>query len=86
MAGKSRIRRWHIDYLLPRCELRQEAIAKTDLDLECCIARGIGERLESVPSFGCSDCRCPSHLHYSESEEEMKQAVLLAHANAYALL
>ncbi len=86
LAGKSRTRRWHIDYLLPHCELRQEAITKTDLDLECCIARAIGERLESVPRFGCSDCRCPSHLHYSAREEEMTQAVLLAHAKASALL
>jgi len=84
--GINKTRRWHIDYLLPCCQLRQEVITRTDLDLECRIARAIGERLVSVPRFGCSDCRCASHLHYSEMEEEMRKAVSLAHAHAYVLL
>ncbi|OYV11184.1 MAG: hypothetical protein CG445_1163 [Methanosaeta sp. ASM2] len=66
--------------------MRQEVITRTDLDLECRIARAIGERLVSVPRFGCSDCRCASHLHYSEMEEEMREAVSLAHAHADVLL
>ena len=86
MAGTSRTRRWHIDYLLPRCQWLLEVITRTDLDLECPIARSIGERLVSVPRFGCSDCRCASHLHYSEKEEEMRQAVSMAHASVSALL
>ena len=86
MAGKSLTRRWHIDYLLPRCQWLQEVVTRTDLDLECPIARSIGERLLSVPRFGCSDCRCASHLHYSEKEEEMRQAVSMAHASVSALL
>ena len=86
MAGRSRTRRWHIDYLLPRCHWLQPVVTRTDLDLECPIARSIGQRLDPVPRFGCSDCRCASHLHYSEKEEEMRQAVSLAHANVSALL
>jgi Uri superfamily endonuclease len=39
-----------------------------------------------VPRFGCSDCRCASHLHYSERAEEMRQAVSMAHASVSALL
>ena len=86
MAGRSLTRKWHIDYLLPRCQWLQEVVTRTDLDLECPIARSIGERLLSVPRFGCSDCRCASHLHYSEKEEEMMQAVSMAHASVSALL
>ena len=86
MAGKSRTRRWHIDYLLPRCHWLQPVITRTGLDLECSIARSIGQRLDSVPRFGCSDCRCVSHLHYSEKEKEMRQAVSMAHANVAAFL
>jgi len=86
MAGTSRTRRWHIDYLLPRCRWLQAVITKTELNLECPIARSIGQRLVSVPRFGCSDCRCASHLHHSEREEEMRQAVSMAHANAAAFL
>ena len=85
-AGRSLTRKWHIDYLLPRCQWLQEVVTRTDLDLECPIARSIGERLLSVPRFGCSDCRCASHLHYSEKEEEMRQAVSMAHASVSALL
>lgn len=86
MDGRSRTRRWHIDYLLPRCQWLQAVVTKTDRDLECPIARSIGQRLNSVPRFGCSDCRCASHLHYSEREEEMMQAVSMAHASVIALL
>jgi Uri superfamily endonuclease len=86
MAGTSRTRRWHIDYLLPRCRWLQAVITKTELNLECPIARSIGQRLVSVPRFGCSDCRCVSHLHYSEREDEMRQAVSMAHANVAAFL
>ena len=86
MAGRSLTRKWHIDYLLPRCQWLQAVVTRTDLDLECLIARSIGERLASVPRFGCSDCRCASHLHYSEKEEEMRQAVSMAHASVSALL
>ncbi len=85
-AGRSLTRKWHIDYLLPRCQWLQAVVTRTDLDLECLIARSIGERLASVPRFGCSDCRCASHLHYSEKEEEMMQAVSMAHASVSALL
>ena len=80
--GINKTRRWHIDYLLPRCQLWHETITRTDLDLECSIARAIGERLVCVPRFGCSDCRCASHLHYSETEDEIREAVSLAHASA----
>ncbi len=86
MASTSRIRRWHIDYLLPRCQWLQPVITRTDQDLECRIARSIGERLDPVPRFGCSDCRCASHLHHSEREDKMRQAVSMAHANAAAFL
>lgn len=79
--GINKTRRWHIDYLLPRCHWLQPVITRTDQDLECCIARAIGERLVCVPRFGCSDCRCASHLHYSEMEKEVREAVSLAHAS-----
>jgi Uri superfamily endonuclease len=80
--GSKMTRRWHIDYLLPHCQIEDAIITKTNLDLECGIAKAIGERLSSRPRFGCTDCRCTSHLHYSGSLPEMKDAVALAHAAA----
>lgn len=55
---------WHIDYLLSNRHVRIEAILwkKATRAEECRIARkflGIGAPIEG---FGCSDCKCISHL------------------------
>jgi Uri superfamily endonuclease len=77
--GIKTTRRWHIDYLLPHAIFLEVFITKTTLDLECRIATAIGKRLLSVPLFGCTDCRCLSHLHYAQDLEEMLEAAALAH-------
>ena len=82
--GTRQTRRWHIDYLLAKCNFVEAIITKTELDLECEIARIIGERLEPKPRFGCTDCSCVSHLHCSKNLYEMKEAVALAHKKAGA--
>lgn len=56
-------RRWHIDYLLcsPSMKLVFSACsAGGDREAECSIARTL--RGTPVEGFGCSDCRCRSHL------------------------
>jgi endonuclease-3 len=78
IQGES-IRKWHIDYLLPRTDFQEVFITKTTLDLECRIASMIGERLRPVKGFGCTDCTCLSHLHYAEDLADMQEAVRLAH-------
>ena len=80
--GIKQTRRWHIDYLLANCSVEDAVITRTELDLECEIAGAIGERLKPKPRFGCTDCVCISHLHYSEDLEEMKETVDLAHVRA----
>lgn len=62
--GKDRKPKWHIDYLScsDRFNLRYTVHALTEDRLECRLAGELGEPF--VPSFGCSDCRCPSHLFY----------------------
>lgn len=59
---------WHVDYLLldPRFQLRYAVTAETDLDLECAYAGALGGR--AVEGFGCSDCRCISHLFHFEDD------------------
>lgn len=79
MNGENATRRWHIDYLLPHVALRDVITTTTDLDLECVVARRIGADCTAVPRFGCSDCRCQSHLHYSSSYTEMLSACRKAH-------
>jgi Uri superfamily endonuclease len=80
MEGKSSVQRWHIDRLLPLSTLVEVVATKTEEDLECLIAKKIGERLAFVEKFGCTDCRCPSHLHFSWDREEILLTVKSAHA------
>lgn len=80
MEGKCSVQRWHIDRLLPYSTLVKVVATKTEEDLECPIALKIGERLSFVARFGCTDCRCPSHLHFSKSKEEILLVVKSAHA------
>lgn len=82
LKGIKTSRRWHIDYLLPYTNLVEVFITKTTLDLECSIAKAIGKRLMAVPRFGCTDCRCYSHLHYAIELKEMQDATVTAHRAA----
>jgi Uri superfamily endonuclease len=78
MAGfKSRLPRyskkiekphWHIDFLLRVASLRRIVIYPASERLECQIAGVLSKRFESVAGFGCSDCKCQSHLFYSISQ------------------
>lgn len=80
--GIKTTRRWHIDYLLPYASFQEVFITKTSLDLECHIATSIGKRLMPVPCFGCTDCRCISHLHYSKNLAEMRETAAFSHSAA----
>jgi len=62
--------RWHIDYLLPHCNLVEVWAILSGERLEC-LWRDVVQSLPgariAVPGFGSSDCRCPSHLIYLPS-------------------
>lgn len=60
----SRAPRWHIDYILanPAFDPVLALCASTNCDMECRLAEAMPAL--PVPGFGCSDCRCPSHLFY----------------------
>jgi Uri superfamily endonuclease len=66
--NRDRTPKWHIDYLLlsPRFSLEAIYCAPTDDPAECAVARGLGG--PSVPGFGCSDCRCTSHLFFRSGD------------------
>lgn len=77
--GARTARRWHIDYLLPHAHFQETIVTPTVQDLECPIARRIGENLLPISGFGCTDCTCISHLHYSADLEETLNAIRQAH-------
>lgn len=55
---------WHIDYLLREESVRVEAVyvRLSDEKIECEIAGKVSRYGSGVEGFGCSDCRCNSHL------------------------
>ena len=75
-AGRNRTKQWHIDYLLPHAEVVETI---TSPRIECGVAAAIDRALPRIAGFGCSDCRCPSHLHYSRDPDVMLRAVRQAH-------
>ncbi len=63
---------WHIDYLLDSSGVKLSGVATrpTVVKLECRMSQTVQKRsLSSVDGFGCSDCKCSSHLHYFENIE-----------------
>ncbi|MBS7637577.1 DUF123 domain-containing protein [Candidatus Bathyarchaeota archaeon] len=55
---------WHIDHLLvePGVEIEAIFIKPSDRRIECEVASSISRVGRGVEGFGCSDCRCRSHL------------------------
>jgi sugar fermentation stimulation protein A len=56
---------WHLDYLTPYAETIKALPVFSYRNLECSLAQGLSVLGgKAVPGFGCSDCRCGSHLFY----------------------
>ena len=55
---------WHIDYLLRAPKVKVEAVytCQSSERVECAVAEAVGQKGLPVKRFGCSDCRCVSHL------------------------
>jgi Uri superfamily endonuclease len=60
---------WHIDYLLQFGKIIDVYYKESNLKEECNVAKKLEEKLFLIPGFGCSDCRCRSHLFYGDMEE-----------------
>jgi Uri superfamily endonuclease len=61
---KNKRKFWHIDYLLDNdaAKIANMFFKQATKAEECKIAKVIGERGEPIAGFGCSDCKCKSHL------------------------
>ncbi len=55
---------WHIDYFLgyPKVSIVQIYYKKSIKKDECKVAEKVSKYGEPVKGFGCSDCKCQSHL------------------------
>jgi len=67
---------WHVDYLLqnPQSQITSVYLSDDGVKHECELADLISKQGDGVPGFGCSDCKCPSHLIYFVSNDEADSA------------
>lgn len=64
---------WHIDYLVAKGRVEGVLYALMGERLECRLAQGLERSFRSTPGFGSSDCRCPSHLFFSEDRQALQE-------------
>lgn len=69
---------WHIDHLLssPAAKIEKAFWMEGAKAAECAVAQELGKRGESVVGFGCSDCRCVSHLFRVDDVAFLKEHML----------
>ncbi len=54
--------KWHIDYLLKRSDFLDYIYAITNKDKECELAGELSRFFDGISGFGCTDCKCGTHL------------------------
>ena len=71
---------WHIDYLLGcgDVEVVNVIYVVDDAKWECLLAKEIGKNAFKIEGFGCSDCKCGSHLFYSLNYADLEKTCLNA--------
>ncbi len=69
---------WHVDYLLAslNVELVEIVFAVDNGKWECAIASEVGLEGVEIKGFGCSDCKCSSHLFkFADIDESISMSV-----------
>jgi Uri superfamily endonuclease len=74
-AGLEHKLHWHIDYLLENAKISEIISVENPDRKECGIAKKLAEKFPSVKGFGCSDCKCDSHLFYSKTLKDFKKEI-----------
>lgn len=70
-SGEKSTRHWHIDYLLGLTQSDLIGSYRTESDVECLLSENIN--LDYADDFGCSDCKCNSHLYFSDDKEDFDE-------------
>lgn len=62
---KNKKLKWHIDYFLRYEKIVDVIKIKTNKRIECLLSKKI-EKIadDKIKNFGCSDCKCSSHLYH----------------------
>jgi sugar fermentation stimulation protein A len=74
---KAKKRFWHIDSLRSYAAFQKTILARTSEDLEGEIASKPKDLADwTIPGFGCSDCRCPTHAFATESNPRLHPSLM----------
>ena len=65
---KDKKNHWHIDYLLRYATIKRVVYKENAIREECNIAKQLSKYLTPIHGFGCSDCKCDSHLFFVDKE------------------
>jgi Uri superfamily endonuclease len=60
---------WHIDYLLKYAKITKVFYKVNSKKEECRLSSEFEKRMHFFNGFGCSDCKCNSHLFYGKYNE-----------------
>lgn len=63
---KAKPLQWHIDSLTSSEGFRPISVYAASGVPECRVALGLSSQFDGHPRFGCSDCKCPTHLFLIE--------------------
>ncbi len=68
---------WHIDYLLynAAAKIIKVFFKEGNKTEECKTAKSLSEKSKPIDGFGCSDCKCKSHLFYIEDYRFLKETM-----------
>ena len=79
---------WHIDYLLSNEHAKIEKVLfrQADKSAECALARELGRQAEPVAGFGCSDCRCLSHLFWFPESCSLQEWAIFSTSHGWSKL
>jgi len=67
---------WHIDYLLSDAKAKVVDVFYVDEVIEHEVARSLHELgFKVVENFGSSDCSCPGHLFYVDSNKRFEKVI-----------
>ncbi|GAB4316563.1 MAG: GIY-YIG nuclease family protein [Methanobacteriaceae archaeon] len=69
---------WHVDYLLNsvNSKIVDVIYVESSKKWECMVAQEQSEIGNGVRGFGCSDCKCDSHLFYFKQPEKALKACI----------
>lgn len=61
---------WHIDYLLKNASVTDVIYAESTKKIECELSQYLSTKTIGIEDFGCSDCKCDSHLYYFKNRKD----------------